>query len=42
MHERGLTLQPMNTACSPIYPDPDDLDIFGVVTHVTHRPREMY
>lgn len=27
---------------SPIYPDPDDLDIFGVVTHIIHRPREMY
>ncbi|MCW9277048.1 peptidase, partial [Klebsiella variicola] len=26
----------------PIYPDPDDLDIFGVVTHIIHRPREMY
>ncbi|MDU2941033.1 MAG: peptidase, partial [Enterobacteriaceae bacterium] len=23
-------------------PDPDDLDIFGVVTHIIHRPREMY
>ncbi|HHX6149796.1 TPA: peptidase, partial [Klebsiella pneumoniae] len=21
---------------------PDDLDIFGVVTHIIHRPREMY
>jgi hypothetical protein len=29
-HERRL---------SPIYPDPDDLDIFGVVTHIIHRPR---
>ncbi len=37
-----LTLQPMNAAWSPIYPDPDDLDIFGVVTHIIHRPREMY
>ncbi len=27
---------------SPIYPDPDELDIFGVVTHIIHRPREMY
>nr|AVI43840.1 DNA polymerase V subunit UmuD [Klebsiella pneumoniae] len=34
-----LTLQPMNAAWSPIYPDPDDLDIFGVVTHIIHRPR---
>ncbi|MDK1931202.1 peptidase, partial [Klebsiella sp. K4-50] len=23
-------------------PDPDELDIFGVVTHIIHRPREMY
>ncbi len=37
-----LTLQPMNAARPPIYPDPDDLDIFGVVTHIIHRPREMY
>lgn len=37
-----LTLQPMNAAWPPIYPDPDDLDIFGVVTHIIHRPREMY
>ncbi|HCQ8113860.1 TPA: peptidase, partial [Klebsiella quasipneumoniae subsp. similipneumoniae] len=22
--------------------DPDELDIFGVVTHIIHRPREMY
>ncbi|WP_323111846.1 S24 family peptidase [Klebsiella quasipneumoniae] len=37
-----LTLQPMNASWSPIYPDPDELDIFGVVTHIIHRPREMY
>lgn len=37
-----LILQPMNPAWSPIYPDPDELDIFGVVTHIIHRPREMY
>ncbi|MCG7783232.1 translesion error-prone DNA polymerase V autoproteolytic subunit [Lelliottia amnigena] len=37
-----LVLQPMNPAWSPIYPDPDELDIFGVVTHIIHRPREMY
>jgi hypothetical protein len=36
-----LTLQPMNAAWSPIYPDPDDLDIFGVVTHIIHRPRDV-
>jgi DNA polymerase V len=27
---------------APDLPDPDDLDIFGVVTHIIHRPREMY
>lgn len=37
-----LTLQPMNASWSPTYPDPDELDIFGVVTHIIHRPREMY
>ncbi|QFH87834.1 translesion error-prone DNA polymerase V autoproteolytic subunit (plasmid) [Enterobacter hormaechei] len=37
-----LVLQPMNSAWSPIYPDPDELDIFGVVTHIIHRTREMY
>lgn len=37
-----LMLQPMNPAWSPLYPDPDELDIFGVVTHIIHRPREMY
>ncbi len=34
-----LTLQPMNNAYSPIYPDPDALMIFGVVTHWIHRTR---
>ncbi len=34
-----LTLQPMNASWSPIYPDPDELDIFGVVTHY-HPPPE--
>ncbi|MCI8104336.1 peptidase, partial [Klebsiella pneumoniae] len=24
---------------SPIYPDPDELTIFGVVTHWVHRAR---
>ncbi|MCP6198802.1 peptidase, partial [Klebsiella pneumoniae] len=23
-------------------PDTDEPDIFGVVTHIIHRPREMY
>lgn len=36
-----LCLQPMNPAFLPIYPDPDDLQIFGVVTHIIHRTREM-
>jgi DNA polymerase V len=37
-----LALLAMNAAYSPIYPDPDLLDIFGVVTHIIHRTREMY
>ncbi|HBR0185914.1 TPA: peptidase, partial [Klebsiella pneumoniae] len=32
-------LLPMNNAYSPIYPDPDELTIFGVVTHWVHRAR---
>lgn len=35
-----LTLQPMNPAYSPIYPAPDDLMIFGVVTHWIHRTQD--
>lgn len=31
-----LCLQPMNTAYSPIFVNPDDLDIFGVVIHSIH------
>lgn len=31
-----LCLQPMNPAYSPIFMDPDDLDIFGVVIHAIH------
>ncbi|ENN1020783.1 translesion error-prone DNA polymerase V autoproteolytic subunit [Salmonella enterica] len=31
-----LCLQPMNSAYSPIFVDPDELDIFGVVTHAIH------
>lgn len=34
-----LSLQPMNSAYSPIYPNPDELAIFGVVTHWVHRTR---
>lgn len=31
-----LCLMPMNPAFSPIYPDPDTLQIFGTVTHAIH------
>ncbi|HHH1368282.1 TPA: translesion error-prone DNA polymerase V autoproteolytic subunit [Yersinia enterocolitica] len=34
-----LCLQPMNPAYSPIFVDPDDLDIFGVVMHAVHTFR---
>ena len=34
-----LCLQPMNAAYSPIFVDPDDLDIFGVVMHAIHSMR---
>lgn len=37
-----LALLAMNASFPPIYPDPDELDIFGVVTHIIHRPREMF
>lgn len=36
-----LCLQPMNPAFPPLYPDPDELLIFGVVTHIIHRTREV-
>ncbi|XWJ91933.1 translesion error-prone DNA polymerase V autoproteolytic subunit [Phytobacter ursingii] len=36
-----LCLQPMNPAFPPMYPDPDELQIFGVVTHIIHRIREV-
>lgn len=36
-----LCLQPMNPAFPPLYPDPDELQIFGVVTHIIHRTREV-
>lgn len=35
LHPR-LCLMPMNPAFSPIYPDPESLEIFGVVTHAIH------
>lgn len=41
MTRPGLCLQPMNPAFPPIYPDPDELQIFGVVTHIIHRTREV-
>lgn len=34
-----LCLQPMNPAYQPIFMDPDDLEIFGVVTHTLHTFR---
>lgn len=34
-----LALRPMNAAYSPIYPDPDALEIFGVVMHFVHSTR---
>ncbi|UAN48770.1 translesion error-prone DNA polymerase V autoproteolytic subunit (plasmid) [Serratia sp. JSRIV001] len=34
-----LCLQPMNPAYSPIFVDPDELDIFGVVMHAIHTLR---
>ena len=36
-----VALLPMNPAFPPIYPEPDELNIFGVVTHIIHRTREM-
>ena len=35
LHPR-LCLMPMNPAYSPIYVNPDELEIFGVVTHSIH------
>lgn len=34
-----ITLQPMNADFSPIYPDPDTLEIFGVVMFFLHKTR---
>lgn len=34
-----LALQPMNPAYPVLYPDPEQLVIFGVVTHFIHRTR---
>ncbi|MDZ7320123.1 translesion error-prone DNA polymerase V autoproteolytic subunit [Kosakonia sacchari] len=36
-----IALLPMNPTFPPFYPDPDDLNIFGVVTHIIHRTREL-
>lgn len=38
--EPRITLQPMNPAFAPIYPDPDALQIFGVVTFFVHKTRD--
>ena len=37
--EPRVTLQPMNPDFSPLYPDPDTLEIFGVVTVFLHKTR---
>ncbi|OSM95009.1 MULTISPECIES: translesion error-prone DNA polymerase V autoproteolytic subunit [Lonsdalea] len=34
-----LALLPMNPAYAPIYPDPNALEIFGVVAHIIHSLR---
>ncbi|MEQ9883285.1 translesion error-prone DNA polymerase V autoproteolytic subunit [Pectobacterium brasiliense] len=34
-----LCLQPMNPAYAPIFVEPDDLEIFGVVIHAIHTLR---
>lgn len=34
-----LALRPMNSAWPTLYPDPDALEIFGVVTHFVHTTR---
>ncbi len=35
-----LALVPMNPAFSTLYPNPDELDVFGVVLHVIHSMAE--
>jgi len=37
---KGPVLQPMNPAYPVIIPDPDTLEIFGVVVHFVHSPRK--
>lgn len=34
-------LQPMNPAYPTLYPDPDQLQIFGVVTAFVHKTRDI-
>lgn len=34
-----LCLQPINPAYQPIFMEPDDLEIFGVVIHALHTSR---
>ncbi|WP_319019900.1 S24 family peptidase, partial [Pantoea ananatis] len=38
--EPRITLLPMNPAFQPIYPDPDVLQIFGVVMFFVHKTRD--
>ncbi|MEN4600746.1 translesion error-prone DNA polymerase V autoproteolytic subunit [Pantoea agglomerans] len=38
--EPRVTLQPMNPSYAPIYPDPNVLQIFGVVTFFVHKTRD--
>ncbi|HFE3442937.1 TPA: translesion error-prone DNA polymerase V autoproteolytic subunit [Klebsiella aerogenes] len=38
LHPR-LALQPMNPAYATLYPNPDSLEIFGVVLHFIHSTR---
>lgn len=38
LHPR-LTLQPLHHDYPVLYPDPDELDIFGVVTWFLHNAR---
>lgn len=38
LHLHGrLSLHPVYGQNEPVYPDPDELDIFGVITHFVHR-----
>lgn len=39
IQSHGQVLQPMNPAYPVIMPDPDSLQLFGVVIHVVHTTR---